>query len=117
MPPGNRIPSGAALVTTPIWSESIGYDPHAPSVPKPATTLTGQSGYESYQGLLKLARMTGSQTRISNKMCKKCGGGRCCLLSTFSAWLYSFQPVISRLNAEMLVLLPALTVSFPFRPY
>ncbi|KAI3871303.1 hypothetical protein MKX03_006230 [Papaver bracteatum] len=87
MPANNRVHSSAALQTHGIWQSAIGYDPYAPNKdePKqsssshPMSTATAaepdaENGYKSFQELLALARITGSnddnETRGS---CRKCG--------------------------------------------
>lgn len=82
MPANNRVHSSAALQTHGIWQSAIGYDPYAPnkddkkekssqksSVPEPE----GENAYASFQGLLALARITGSNADEVRGACKKCG--------------------------------------------
>lgn len=82
MPANNRVHSSAALQTHGIWQSAIGYDPYAPnkdekkdksaqksSIPEPE----GENAYASFQGLLALARITGSNADEVRGACKKCG--------------------------------------------
>lgn len=81
MPANNRVHSSAALQTHGIWQSAIGYDPYAPnkddkdkssqksSLPEPE----GENAYASFQGLLALARITGSNADEVRGACKKCG--------------------------------------------
>ncbi|XP_073040280.1 CAX-interacting protein 4-like [Primulina eburnea] len=81
MPANNRVHSSAALQTHGIWQSAIGYDPYAPNkddkdkssqkslVPEPE----GENAYASFQGLLALARITGSNADEVRGACKKCG--------------------------------------------
>lgn len=82
MPANNRVHSSAALQTHGIWQSAIGYDPYAPNkeekkdkssqkstVPEPET----ENAYASFQGLLALARITGSNADEARGACKKCG--------------------------------------------
>ncbi|KAI8022356.1 CAX-interacting protein 4 [Camellia lanceoleosa] len=81
MPANNRVHSSAALQTHGIWQSAIGYDPHAPnkednksSQQKSSTTEPeGENAYASFQGLLALARITGSNADEARGACKKCG--------------------------------------------
>ncbi|KAL0369805.1 UNVERIFIED_CONTAM: CAX-interacting protein 4 [Sesamum angustifolium] len=84
MPANNRVHSSAALQTHGIWQSAIGYDPYAPnkeekknkpsqkssvSEPEPEP----ENAYASFQGLLALARITGSNADEARGACKKCG--------------------------------------------
>ncbi|KAM7496544.1 hypothetical protein LguiA_020958 [Lonicera macranthoides] len=82
MPANNRVHSSAALQTHGIWQSAIGYDPYAPnkednkksSQPKASTVEPeGENAYASFQGLLALARITGSNADEARGACKKCG--------------------------------------------
>ena len=95
MPANNRVHSSAALQTHGIWQSAIGYDPYAPdqkssggpgSSAAPggddASAGTGdghgsraseQNTYDSFQGLLALARLTGSNADEARGSCRKCG--------------------------------------------
>lgn len=89
MPANNRVHSSAALQTHGIWQSAIGYDPYAPdqkqappaaasadrdaqaSLSAPSTDQ--QNTYDSFQGLLALARLTGSNADEARGACRKCG--------------------------------------------
>ncbi|KAJ4891226.1 CAX-interacting protein 4 [Raphanus sativus] len=80
MPANNRVHSSAALQTHGIWQSAIGYDPYAPTAKEePKTTQQKSSddhpenSYASFQGLLALARITGSNNDEARGSCKKCG--------------------------------------------
>ncbi|XP_050237768.1 CAX-interacting protein 4 [Mercurialis annua] len=85
MPANNRVHSSAALQTHGIWQSAIGYDPYAPnkdeskssSQPKAsvnsASEPEGDNAYANFQGLLALARITGSNTDEARGSCKRCG--------------------------------------------
>nr|CAD1833875.1 unnamed protein product [Ananas comosus var. bracteatus] len=92
MPANNRVHSSAALQTHGIWQSAIGYDPYAPTnkdkpdPSKPSSAPRGGGGgggggggdgdenaYASFQGLLALARITGSSADEARGACKKCG--------------------------------------------
>lgn len=82
MPANNRVHSSAALQTHGIWQSAIGYDPYAPNKddaknstqPKaPNSEPEGENAYASFQGLLALARITGSNSDETRGACKKCG--------------------------------------------
>lgn len=82
MPANNRVHSSAALQTHGIWQSAIGYDPYAPnkdeskdsSQPKATNSEPeGENAYASFQGLLALARITGSNADEVRGACKKCG--------------------------------------------
>ncbi|KAL2633871.1 hypothetical protein R1flu_005350 [Riccia fluitans] len=88
MPANNRVHSSAALQTHGIWQSAIGYDPYAPDQKHqaderggaPAKAVGGsgiteeqQNAYDSFQGLLALARLTGSSADEVRGACKKCG--------------------------------------------
>jgi hypothetical protein len=81
MPANNRMHTGAALQTHGIWADTIGYDPYAPTAtgaveaPVPESLPVAPSPYEKAQGLLALARLTGSGTANSRGTCNKCNGG------------------------------------------
>ncbi|CAI9770515.1 unnamed protein product [Fraxinus pennsylvanica] len=71
MPANNRVHSSAALQTHGIWQSAIGYDPYAPNkddkkndVAHNSTAAASdpeqENAYASFQGLLALARITGS---------------------------------------------------------
>lgn len=82
MPANNRVHSSAALQTHGIWQSAIGYDPYAPNkeekdkssqksaAPEPDES---ENAYASFQGLLALARITGSNADEARGACKKCG--------------------------------------------
>lgn len=82
MPANNRVHSSAALQTHGIWQSAIGYDPYAPNKEEDkSSTLQkaansepeGENAYASFQGLLALARITGSNADEARGACKKCG--------------------------------------------
>lgn len=89
MPANNRVHSSAALQTHGIWQSAIGYDPYAPDQKQPPPTAAGgdrdaqaslsapsadqQNAYDSFQGLLALARLTGSNADEARGACRKCG--------------------------------------------
>ncbi|XP_064983912.1 CAX-interacting protein 4-like [Musa acuminata AAA Group] len=81
MPANNRVHSSAALQTHGIWQSAIGYDPYAPANKDSAkeSALPGEDGsaaenaYASFQGLLALARVTGSGSNEARGSCRKCG--------------------------------------------
>ncbi|GFS31177.1 CAX interacting protein 4 [Actinidia rufa] len=84
MPANNRVHSSAALQTHGIWQSAIGYDPYAPNKEdnKSSQQKSSHSGpepdnaenaYASFQGLLALARITGSNADEARGACKKCG--------------------------------------------
>ncbi|PWA35796.1 Zinc finger, CCHC-type [Artemisia annua] len=80
MPANNRVHSSAALQTHGIWQSAIRYDPYAPNKEdnkKSAQSSTaepeGENAYASFQGLLALARITGSNADETRGSCKKCG--------------------------------------------
>lgn len=82
MPANNRVHSSAALQTHGIWQSAIGYDPYAPnkdddknsSVPNSTNSEPDtENAYASFQGLLALARITGSNADEARGSCKKCG--------------------------------------------
>lgn len=82
MPANNRVHSSAALQTHGIWQSAIGYDPYAPnkddsknssSQMTAAAEPDGENAYASFQGLLALARITGSNADEARGACKKCG--------------------------------------------
>ncbi|KAF3435038.1 hypothetical protein FNV43_RR22125 [Rhamnella rubrinervis] len=82
MPANNRVHSSAALQTHGIWQSAIGYDPYAPnkddeknsSVPNSTNSEPeAENAYASFQGLLALARITGSNADEARGSCKKCG--------------------------------------------
>ncbi|KAJ0947471.1 putative transcription factor interactor and regulator CCHC(Zn) family [Helianthus annuus] len=82
MPANNRVHSSAALQTHGIWQSAIGYDPYAPNKEdnkksaQPQTSNAepeGENAYASFQGLLALARITGSNADEARGSCKKCG--------------------------------------------
>ncbi|XP_031280149.1 CAX-interacting protein 4 [Pistacia vera] len=82
MPANNRVHSSAALQTHGIWQSAIGYDPYAPnkdeskntSQPKPSNDEPdAENPYNSYQGLLALARITNTNADEARGACKKCG--------------------------------------------
>ncbi|CAA0823462.1 CAX-interacting protein 4 [Striga hermonthica] len=84
MPANNRVHSSAALQTHGIWQSAIGYDPYAPNKEeKNKSTHKSTSAaelepepenpYASFQGLLALARVTGSNADEVRGACKKCG--------------------------------------------
>ncbi|KAE8688508.1 CAX-interacting protein 4 [Hibiscus syriacus] len=82
MPANNRVHSSAALQTHGIWQSAIGYDPYAPNKDdskNQSTQMTaaaepdGENAYASFQGLLALARITGSNADEARGACKKCG--------------------------------------------
>ncbi|GER31339.1 CAX interacting protein 4 [Striga asiatica] len=86
MPANNRVHSSAALQTHGIWQSAIGYDPYAPnkdekknnSTQKTSSSVAEpdpepENAYASFQGLLALARITGSNADEARGACKKCG--------------------------------------------
>ncbi|CAA0833802.1 CAX-interacting protein 4 [Striga hermonthica] len=86
MPANNRVHSSAALQTHGIWQSAIGYDPYAPnkdekknnSTQKTSSSIAEpdpepENAYASFQGLLALARITGSNADEARGACKKCG--------------------------------------------
>ncbi|XP_020577713.1 CAX-interacting protein 4 [Phalaenopsis equestris] len=86
MPANNRVHSSAALQTHGIWQSAIGYDPYAPTNnnekdAKPSANRSslgdgedgGENAYASFQGLLALARITGTNADDTRGACKKCG--------------------------------------------
>uniref|UniRef100_A0A3Q7HGR1 CCHC-type domain-containing protein n=1 Tax=Solanum lycopersicum TaxID=4081 RepID=A0A3Q7HGR1_SOLLC len=81
MPANNRVHSSAALQTHGIWQSAIGYDPYAPSKDedkkssnqKPSSAADPENAYASFQGLLALARITGSNADETRGACKRCG--------------------------------------------
>lgn len=82
MPANNRVHSSAALQTHGIWQSAIGYDPYAPNKEdnkksaQPQTSNAepeGENAYASFQGLLALARITGSNADEARGSCKNCG--------------------------------------------
>eukprot|EP00268_Persea_americana_P036939 TRINITY_DN36509_c0_g1_i1.p1 TRINITY_DN36509_c0_g1~~TRINITY_DN36509_c0_g1_i1.p1 ORF type:complete len:341 (-),score=115.38 TRINITY_DN36509_c0_g1_i1:411-1433(-) len=83
MPANNRVHSSAALQTHGIWQSAIGYDPYAPNEKDPkqpggakplnSSEPDAENAYASFQGLLALARITGSNADEARGACKKCG--------------------------------------------
>ncbi|XP_009628157.1 CAX-interacting protein 4 [Nicotiana tomentosiformis] len=79
MPANNRVHSSAALQTHGIWQSAIGYDPYAPSKEddkkstQKASAADPENAYASFQGLLALARITGSNADETRGACKRCG--------------------------------------------
>ncbi|PKA61912.1 CAX-interacting protein 4 [Apostasia shenzhenica] len=87
MPANNRVHSSAALQTHGIWQSAIGYDPYAPTNnndkdSKPSADRGssagedgggGENAYASFQGLLALARITGTNADDTRGACKRCG--------------------------------------------
>ncbi|XP_057473381.1 CAX-interacting protein 4-like [Actinidia eriantha] len=85
MPANNRVHSSAALQTHGIWQSAIGYDPYAPNKEDnkssqqksshlgPEEADNTENAYASFQGLLALARITGSNADEARGACKKCG--------------------------------------------
>ncbi|KAL6964697.1 hypothetical protein U1Q18_035755 [Sarracenia purpurea var. burkii] len=80
MPANNRVHSSAALQTHGIWQSAIGYDPYAPNKEdNKSSQKSSNSGpeaenaYASFQGLLALARITGSNADEVRGACRKCG--------------------------------------------
>ncbi|KAF0927549.1 hypothetical protein E2562_034258 [Oryza meyeriana var. granulata] len=95
MPGNNRVHSSAALQTHGIWQSAIGYDPYAPekskhqppsssssvssnaaapsSVPSASAAASSDNAYTSYQDILVLIRVTGSNSDETRGACKKCG--------------------------------------------
>lgn len=87
MPANNRVHSSAALQTHGIWQSAIGYDPYAPDQKQAPPAAPGgdrdaqisapssdqQNAYDSFQGLLALARLTGSNADEARGACRKCG--------------------------------------------
>ncbi|PON85378.1 Zinc finger, CCHC-type [Trema orientale] len=82
MPANNRVHSSAALQTHGIWQSAIGYDPYAPNKEEDkSSTLQkstnsdpeGENSYVNFQGLLALARITGSNNDEARGACKRCG--------------------------------------------
>ncbi|KAB1208132.1 CAX-interacting protein 4 [Morella rubra] len=82
MPANNRVHSSAALQTHGIWQSAIGYDPYAPNKDDARDSANhtsanaepdAENAYASFQGLLALARITGSNANEARGACKKCG--------------------------------------------
>lgn len=82
MPANNRVHSSAALQTHGIWQSAIGYDPYAPTRDDSKSSAQnksanaepeGENAYTSFQELLALARITGSNADEARGACKKCG--------------------------------------------
>ncbi|GMI76774.1 hypothetical protein HRI_001346700 [Hibiscus trionum] len=76
MPANNRVHSSAALQTHGIWQSAIGYDPYAPNKDdseRSSNQPDGDNAYASFQGLLALARISGSNSNETRGACKKCG--------------------------------------------
>ncbi|XP_068635185.1 CAX-interacting protein 4 [Aristolochia californica] len=79
MPANNRVHSSAALQTHGIWQSAIGYDPYAPNKDDNSSRTNAsnepdaENAYASFQGLLALARITGSNADEARGACKKCG--------------------------------------------
>lgn len=83
MPANNRVHSSAALQTHGIWQSAIGYDPYAPTNKdsdkgsagpgEDGAAASSENAYASFQGLLALARVTGSGSNEARGACKKCG--------------------------------------------
>ncbi|XP_052199832.1 CAX-interacting protein 4-like [Diospyros lotus] len=83
MPANNRVHSSAALQTHGIWQNAIGYDPYAPNKVKGSNKnsqdkssnkgMEAVTAYASFQGLLALARINGSNANEARGACKKCG--------------------------------------------
>lgn len=82
MPANNRVHSSAALQTHGIWQSAIGYDPYAPTKDdsKNSTQQVSSNNepdadnpYNSYQGLLALARITNTNADEARGACRKCG--------------------------------------------
>ncbi|KAL2508450.1 CAX-interacting protein 4 [Forsythia ovata] len=82
MPANNRVHSSAALQTHGIWQSAIGYDPYAPNKDEKknnsaqvnsASEPDLENAYASFQGLLALARITGSNADEARGSCRKCG--------------------------------------------
>lgn len=81
MPANNRVHSSAALQTHGIWQSAIGYDPYAPNKddksqaapPSSSEAPDAENAYASFQGLLALARITGTNSDEVRGACKRCG--------------------------------------------
>ncbi|KAI3936558.1 hypothetical protein MKW92_030046 [Papaver armeniacum] len=87
MPANNRVHSSAALQTHGIWQSAIGYDPYAPNKDEPKQSSSSQpmstataaepdaeNAYKTFQELLALARITGSNAENETRgSCRKCG--------------------------------------------
>ncbi|KAK8583997.1 hypothetical protein V6N12_068249 [Hibiscus sabdariffa] len=76
MSANNRVHSSAALQTHGIWQSAIRYDPYAPNKDDSESSsnqLHGKNAYASFQGLLALARISGSNANETRGACKKCG--------------------------------------------
>ncbi|GAB4824403.1 hypothetical protein Ancab_007290 [Ancistrocladus abbreviatus] len=79
MPANNRVHSSAALQTHGIWQSAIGYDPYAPNKDDSKgysdrnSDPEAENAYASFQGLLALAKITGSNADEARGACKKCG--------------------------------------------
>lgn len=82
MPANNRVHSSAALQTHGIWQSAIGYDPYAPNKDDDKNSSQqkasnsepeAENAYASFQGLLALARITGSNADEARGACKRCG--------------------------------------------
>ncbi|KAG5378128.1 hypothetical protein IGI04_025970 [Brassica rapa subsp. trilocularis] len=79
MPANNRVHSSAALQTHGIWQSAIGYDPYAPTAKEEPKTTQQKSddpenSYASFQGLLALARITGSNNDEARGSWRRLGG-------------------------------------------
>ncbi|EFJ29584.1 hypothetical protein SELMODRAFT_440732 [Selaginella moellendorffii] len=81
MPANNRVHSSAALQTHGIWQSAIGYDPYAPDRKDPsggeraAPVPAGENAYDSFQGLLALAKIQSGQVSSSDEprgACRRC---------------------------------------------
>ncbi|KAH7518629.1 hypothetical protein FEM48_Zijuj09G0191400 [Ziziphus jujuba var. spinosa] len=84
MPANNRVHSSAALRTHGIWQSAIGYDPSALNKDddkgyshlkssNSGSEPEDENAYASFQGLLALARITGSNADEARGACKRCG--------------------------------------------
>ncbi|CAG7903633.1 unnamed protein product [Brassica rapa] len=79
MPANNRVHSSAALQTHGIWQSAIGYDPYAPTAKEEPKTTQQKSddpenSYASFQGLLALTRITGSNNDEARGSWRRLGG-------------------------------------------
>tara|TARA_B110000208_G_scaffold171679_1_gene214126 strand:+ start:503 stop:1354 length:852 start_codon:yes stop_codon:yes gene_type:complete len=77
MPHNNRMSSSAALKTHGIWTNTIKHDPYAGEGDEaaPAVSAADQAAsMERFNGMMTLARMSGSTAHTVNRgACKKCG--------------------------------------------
>eukprot|EP01103_Thecamoeba_quadrilineata_P006201 TRINITY_DN15932_c0_g1_i1.p1 TRINITY_DN15932_c0_g1~~TRINITY_DN15932_c0_g1_i1.p1 ORF type:complete len:197 (+),score=42.89 TRINITY_DN15932_c0_g1_i1:84-593(+) len=65
--------SSSALQTHGIWTNTIGYDPYAPDK-NIDPQFSSPNAFDNFQGLMALARMTGSVSSSVRSSCRKCNG-------------------------------------------